>query len=823
MATPTTSAPSGPRAQSTKAAGLARPELNRAKLPAYVLAVLEALSCENPNTLKLECLNEADWHRCLTFCDRRQLTLMLGHYCRPALPPWVVDRIDHNLSDYSTRFEGLKTDLSQFATLFEQRGIRYVLLKGPSHSPHLTPDPTMRVQGDIDVWCQTDQLMAARDVLLELGYRPMGVSEGRHLPPMIRPYHWKWTGNHFAPDMPVSVELHYRLWDEDFESIRMPAESGFWLRRTSASISGRQMPVLCKADLLGFAALHLLMHLLHGDAPLQRCWEIANFLHNHREEESFWLEWRRIHPPELRLLETTIFALAATWFGCALPPLIVDESTTLPDDVQLWLEHYALSPLESLFRPNKNEVLLQLALIEGWRAKSRIVCRRVLPLRHLNPSPLAVSGEEGVRGNFVRLGQQVSFAVSRTNHHVRALLPALYSLWSWWWRRTRLAPGFLHFQVASALITLGNYIFLLLYNLWLLDRGFREDVIGQVTGAMTAGLVAAIIPAAYFIRRYGLRNSILVAIFGSAAAMTLRTVGGGPPALMATGFLSGVFFSLWAVSFSPAIAGLTDERNRPFAFSLNCSIGMALGIVGGLAGGQLPLLMKHLNPSAGVMGTKRMGVMAGAGIIALAAIPASRLQFSRIVAAAESKIYPRGRFIVGFLAALFVWQLATGAFNPFFNVYFATRMHMSVERIGIVFSAAQLASVVMVLAAPAVLRRLGLVTGIVSMQVATGLWLASLALAHTAAVATLGYAAFMSFQVMSEPGILSMLMSRVNPNERSGASALWFFIYSAGGGLAAVLAGTAVPKYGYPAILVAAALLALFSALLFKLLVHESN
>ena len=821
MAAPTKAARSGPRACNEKGAGVARPELSRAKLPSYALAVLEALSCEKPNTRRLGGLSEAEWPRCLALCDRRQLTLMLGHYCHAALPPWVVKRIDQNRSDYSKRFEGLKTDLNTIDVLLAQRGIPYVLLKGPSHSPHLTPDSILRVQGDIDIWCQPAQLLAARDVLLELGYRPMGVSGGRHLPAMIRPYHWKWTGNHFAPDMPISVELHYRVWDDDFESIRMPAECGFWLRRTAASVAGRQLPVLCKADMLGFAALHLLMHLLHGDAPLQRCWEIANFLHHHCDDESFWAEWRRIHPPELRLLETTMFALAATWFDCALPPAVADESTNLPEDVQLWLEHFALSPLESLFRPNKNEVLLQLALLEGWRAKSKIVCRRMLPVRHISPSPLAVSGEQGVRGNILRLGQRLSFVFSRMNHHLRALLPTLTGYGWWWWRRTRLGPGFLHFQIASALITLGNYIFLLLYNLWLLDRGFHEDVIGQVTGAMTAGMVAAIIPAAAFIRRAGLRNSILVAIFGGAGAMTLRTVGGGPAALMAAGFLGGMFFSLWAVSFSPAIAGVTDERNRPFAFSLNCSIGMGVGIAGGFAAGRLPALLQHLNPSGGVMGAKQLGVLAGASIIALAAIPASRLRFSHIVAASESKTYPRGKFIVAFLAALFAWQLATGAFNPFFNVYFATRVHMSVERIGAVFSEAQLASVFVVLAAPAVLRRLGPVTGIVSMQLATGLSLTCLALAHSAAIATLGYTTYMSFQIMSEPGVLSMLMSRVIPSERSGASAMWFFIYSAGGGLAALMAGTAIPRFGYPATLVAAALMTLLSALLFKLLVHE--
>lgn len=96
------------------------------------------------------------------------------------------------------------------------------------------------------------------------------------------------------------------------------------------------------------------------------------------------------------------------------------------------------------------------------------------------------------------------------------------------------------------------------------------------------------------------------------------------------------------------MAAVTDEGNRPLAFSLNCSIGTALGIAGGLAGGHLPNLLQHLNPAGGTLEAKRLGVLAGAGIIALAAVAASRLRFPRVSAPSESKTYPRSRFIVGF-------------------------------------------------------------------------------------------------------------------------------------------------------------------------------
>ncbi len=74
----------------------------------------------------------------------------------------------------------------------------------------------------------------------------------------------------------------------------------------------------------------------------------------------------------------------------------------------------------------------------------------------------------------------------------------------------------------------------------------------------------------------------------------------------------------------------------------------------------------------------------------------------------------------------------------------------------------------------------------------------------------------MSLQYMSEPGVFSMLMSRVAPGERSGASALYLLVTSIGGSIAALAAGGAVVRFGYPSVLAASAVLAAVAALLFR-------
>ncbi len=69
---------------------------------------------------------------------------------------------------------------------------------------------------------------------------------------------------------------------------------------------------------------------------------------------------------------------------------------------------------------------------------------------------------------------------------------------------------------------------------------------------------------------------------------------------------------------------------------------------------------------------------------------------------------------------MIVWNLGTGAFNPFFSAFFV-HLSFSTERIGMLFSSVHLAQALAMLAAPIAIHRLGLARGISTMQFATAL------------------------------------------------------------------------------------------------------
>jgi predicted MFS family arabinose efflux permease len=96
-----------------------------------------------------------------------------------------------------------------------------------------------------------------------------------------------------------------------------------------------------------------------------------------------------------------------------------------------------------------------------------------------------------------------------------------------------------------------------------------------------------------------------------------------------------------------------------------------------------------------------------------------------------------------------------------------------------------------------------------------------LAVVSNPGLAAIAYIAYMCFQYMSEPCLLSMLMSRVNPSEQSGASALNFLIIALAGIFAALVAGALFPRLGYGFTLTACATVTMAAAGLFYRLVRR--
>lgn len=745
-----------------------------------------------------------DWPGVLGFCDRSSLTLWFGAAAGDALPDWVRTRIARSLAENTERVARVRDLQLQVSGWLDAAGIQFIFLKGATQFPHFVPDLRLRAQFDLDLFCPGADARQAWELFITKGYEPIekiGAHPTDHLPALVRKNGWEWRGgSFFDPEIPLAIEVHCQFWDERTERFRAPGVEEFWARRIGQALD--------TADALAYTALHLVRHLLRGSARGCNVYELAWFLQNHAADAAFWNRWLMLHPRELRRLEAVAIRLAREWFGCTLGPVAEAEVSALPAPVQEWFEAFAFSPLEAQSHPNKDELWLHLALLDAARDKLAVVARRVVPTRMPGPVDAVCLPREQltIARRTLKYARTARFLAGRAVFHARAAASLLTRGAGWRFGSSGLSGGYWLFLGSSSFFVLGMFIYTLLYNLYLLDLGFREDFVGQIASASTAGMVAAILPAAAVARRWGL-GRILVASFAAVGAISAaRALVTGATPLLMLAFLNGVAFSLYAVSLAPAIARLTSDKARSVGFSISTSSSIALGIFGNWLGGHMPAWM----------GGKRPAMLAGCALVGLALWPAARLHIDP-APAEGSKLYPRNHFVVRFLVVWAVWNLATGAFNPFFTTFFA-HLHTPVERIGLIMSGSQLAQVVALMLAPLILRRLGIVSGTAAMLMASALAMGGLAAGPIGWAAAAVFMAYTSCQWMTDPGINTLLMDRVREQERTGAAALMMLVSFGAQLVASFVGGKTIAQFGYSAMLACAAGLAAVAAVMFRAL-----
>jgi predicted MFS family arabinose efflux permease len=388
-----------------------------------------------------------------------------------------------------------------------------------------------------------------------------------------------------------------------------------------------------------------------------------------------------------------------------------------------------------------------------------------------------------------------------------------------WWGRNRLGRPFWVFLAVSCLFNFGMFMFVLLYNLYLLDRGFKEDFLGWVASCSTVGNIAGTFLAVALNRRVGLQRTVMACFACGALVSAARALVVGEPALLGLALCAGLFFAVWAISITVIVAQVTTPEQRPLAFSVYLATVIGIGVVADPLGGRLPGWLGGAFGASDPAEAKQWALLSACAVIALALIPLSRLRFRPTQEAARAT-YPRSRFIVRFLVAVALMTLATAAFNPFANAYFARHLQMPVHDIGLIFSAGQFAQVVAILISPLILRRVGVIWGVTLMESAAALSLLFLASGPPGTAAAFGFAGYMAFQWMDEPAMESLLMTRVRPHERSGASSLMYLTIYLASAVAAPAAGFGLARFGYTPVMTTAALLLLTGGLMYGVLLR---
>jgi hypothetical protein len=405
----------------------------------HLLAALKALRFHDRSTREIEAIPENAWPALLHATDSGHLTLALGVRCRESLPESARLRIDRNLDGNRARYDRLIATHRQITDALSLYGIEYVVMKGLSQWPWYCDDPRERPQYDIDIYVPRDSVAAAAKAIQMLGY---GFASGildpgaDHLPVMIRRTGWTWRGDYYDPEMPPSLELHFRFWNRLGIRFDVRNVAQFWQRRMVRHVGDLRFRTLDPVDGLSYSALHLIRHLFGGDLRLRHVYEIAHFLERSAGDNCFWAHWRDTGLESCRVIEGIAFRLASEWFHCELHSSAREAIERLPPAIERWFSLFAFSPVAGIGHSGKNELWLHFCLLNDSRDRREIAFRRFFPRRgarviqhpHLPPS------KTGPALRIRRAAYEASFMAKRLLHHARSLAPTIRGAWLWWSR-----------------------------------------------------------------------------------------------------------------------------------------------------------------------------------------------------------------------------------------------------------------------------------------------------------------------------------------------------------------------------------------------------
>ncbi|MGN6674826.1 MAG: MFS transporter [Thermomicrobiales bacterium] len=281
------------------------------------------------------------------------------------------------------------------------------------------------------------------------------------------------------------------------------------------------------------------------------------------------------------------------------------------------------------------------------------------------------------------------------------------------------------FLLYQFLAFLGTGIYALLFNLYLLALGYREDMVGLTSGLNTLAQGIAALLMSTLIRRLGTNRTMIGALALFALTSAGQAIVSGRPALVTLAFLSGAATSGLTVPLMPFIADEVAPEMRgeaaAFAFALqNVAI-----TVGTFAGGVLPALL--LRAGFGNVARNRTSLLIGVAISALGLLPLLLIaQRSRragheptgALLGPQLNATPRRvrRAVWGFAGAAVLLSIGAGAFIPFVNVYLV-RLGASESAVGTILALTGAAGAILSLVAPALLNRLGSLPSVLVLRV----------------------------------------------------------------------------------------------------------
>lgn len=382
------------------------------------------------------------------------------------------------------------------------------------------------------------------------------------------------------------------------------------------------------------------------------------------------------------------------------------------------------------------------------------------------------------------------------------------------------------FLIYNLFSNAGIGVFLLIFNLYLVQNGFDESFIGIYNASSTLVLAAVAMAMGPLIGRFGgwhcITYGTIVFILASAVLALLAN----PALIILVALIAGAGTAFLITPIMPFIFEWERPENRglaaAFAFSIN-SLSLTLGsFIGGWSPRLFAILFGYESES--VM-SYRLALLLGLAVAALGLIPMFRMREARRRSGEEEGEYaaidalPPARHqvrrdITVFAAATGILALGVGAIMPFYNVYLNS-LGARPSRIGMIFALAGIVAAILGLVVPAVAKRWGELPTLFWVRLApVPLFLGMILFPHLI-IAGLAHVVRTSAISMSWPLDSGIMGNLLPPRARATGFSVRSGFWNVGYAFSSVTAGLLIVWVGYYATFLAFAIFTSASTLLF--------
>jgi MFS family permease len=355
--------------------------------------------------------------------------------------------------------------------------------------------------------------------------------------------------------------------------------------------------------------------------------------------------------------------------------------------------------------------------------------------------------------------------------------------------------------LGSIFIQIGMGIFMVIYNFYVRELGYAEDVNGKIISMNSLATALILIPAGILSDRLGRKKVMLFGALVTGILLIFRSITEAQSLLIMFAFLTGLTMAFVMVSGIPWLAENSTEEQRVHLFSIQFAVMTGANVIGSILGGALTDLF-----SLGFTEVEsiRYTLLIGAIIFLIGIIPMTK--FKEIRKTKNHRNNPiKGQFnieknkytmIILFAIPALLIGFGAGLVIPYLNLYFSDRFAASNTMIGVIISLGQAATAIAIIIGPLVVRKVGEVKAVVILQLLSLPFLLLTAFTEHLWLAAVGFLFRQALMNAGNPIQSSLMMSMVDDSVKGLANSVNQMVFNLGWAVMGPVSTGIVLNYG---------------------------